>query len=402
MKKIALGLAALATLALTSCSNDDDNNQVFTNNVTAPDTYTFERDGNSTVSFGGQTTRIQMAQEIVSGMVDPSNTEAILDNMFAHVQDANDFSDANLNASDKSVRSKIAASTDFYSANTTDANNIKATFDLFIEEQVNTVFPNWSTTATAGVAGQLQQVGGGSIRYVNGSGLEYNQAFAKGVIGALMVDQMLNNYLSQSVLDEADNRANNNASVLDGTNNYTTMEHKWDEAYGYLYGNEDNPAVPVYEADNFLSEYVAKVNEDPDFEGIALDIYNAFKLGRAAIVAKDYDLRDVQAQVIRGKISTVIGVRAIYYLQQGKANLDLDKASAFHALSEAYGFIYSLQFTRQPGTNDPYFTKDEVQQMLDQLMLGDGFWDVTASSLDAISNTIAAQFYFTAGQASSL
>lgn len=402
MKKIALGLAALATLALTSCSNDDDNNQVFTNNVTAPDTYTFERDGNSTVSFGGQTTRIQMAQEIVSGMVDPSNTEAILDNMFAHVQDANDFSDANLNASDKSVRSKIAASTDFYSANTTDANNIKATFDFFIEEQVNTVFPNWSTTATAGVAGQLQQVGGGSIRYVNGSGLEYNQAFAKGVIGALMVDQMLNNYLSTAVLDAGDNVANNDADVLDGTNSYTTMEHKWDEAYGYLYGNEDNPAVPVYEADKFLSEYVAKVNEDPDFEGIALDIYNAFKLGRAAIVAKDYDLRDVQAQVIRGKISTVIGVRAIYYLQQGKANLDLDKASAFHALSEAYGFIYSLQFTRQPGTNDPYFTKDEVQQMLDQLMLGDGFWDVTASSLDAISNTIAAQFYFTAGQASSL
>ena len=102
------------------------------------------------------------------------------------------------------------------------------------------------------------------------------------------------------------------------------MEHKWDEAYGYLYGNEDNPAVPVYEADKFLSEYVAKVNEDSDFEGIALDIYNAFKLGRAAIVAKDYELRDVQAQVIRGKISAVIGIRAIYYLQQGKANLDLD------------------------------------------------------------------------------
>ena len=92
-----------------------------------------------------------------------------------------------------------------------------------------------------------------------------------------MVDQMLNNYLSLSVLDEADNKANNSAGVLDGTNNYTTMEHKWDEAYGYLYGNEDNPAVPVYEADKFLSEYVAKVNEDPDFEGIALDIYNAFR-----------------------------------------------------------------------------------------------------------------------------
>ncbi len=402
MKKIALGLAALATLAITSCSSDDDNNQVFTTNVKAPDTYTFERDGSSTVSFGGQTTRIQMAQEIVSGLKDPSNTEAVLDNMFAHVQGDNDFTDANLNASNKNVRSKIAASTDFYAANTTDANSIKATFDFFIEDQVNTVFPNWLTPASAGVAGQIQQAGGGAIRYVNGKGLEYNQAFAKGVIGALMMDQILNNYLSLSVLDEADNRANNDAGVLDGTNNYTTMEHKWDEAYGYLYGNEVNPAVPVLGADSFLNEYLSRVEEDPDFEGIALDIYNAFKLGRAAIVAKEYGLRDVQAQVIRGKISQIVAVRAIYYLQQGKASLGTDMASAFHALSEAYGFIYSLQFTRKPGTNDPYFTKDEVQQFLDQLMVGNGFWDVSDATLDAISNTIAAEFYFTAAQAGSL
>ena len=40
----------------------------------------------------------------------------------------------------------------------------------------------------------------------NAGGLEYNQLVNKGLIGALMVDQMLNNYLSAAVLDEADNR----------------------------------------------------------------------------------------------------------------------------------------------------------------------------------------------------
>jgi uncharacterized protein YjaZ len=43
------------------------------------------------------------------------------------------------------------------------------------------------------------------------------------------------------VLDEADNRTNNDAKVLEEGELYTTMEHKWDEAYGYLYGD---PSIP--------------------------------------------------------------------------------------------------------------------------------------------------------------
>ncbi|AEG99934.1 DUF4856 domain-containing protein [Lacinutrix sp. 5H-3-7-4] len=402
MNKLVLGLAALATITLSSCSSDDDTGVIIeTNNVTAPNTYVFERDGNTTVSFSGQTTRIQMAQEIVSGLSNTANTETILDNMFAHQEGANDFSDAALNASNKSVRSKTAASTDYYAANTTDAATIKATFDFFIEEQVNTVFPNWDTDASAGVAGSIQEAGGGSTRYVSEKGLEYNQAFAKGLIGALMVDQIVNNYLSPAVLDAGDNEANNDADVLDGDNNYTTMEHKWDEAYGYLYGNEANPAVPVLGADNFLNKYLSRVENDEDFTGIAMEIYNAFKLGRAAIVAKDYALRDAQANIIKEKISEIIAVRAVYYLQQGKADLGSDWASAFHSLSEGYGFVYSLQFTRKPGTNEPYLSKDEVLFYTDSLMEGNGFWDITPETLDTISNEISAEFSFTTEQAGS-
>jgi len=97
----------------------------------------------------------------------------------------------------------------------------------------------------------------------------------------------------------------------------------------------------------------------------------------------------------------VIGIRSVFYLQQGKNSLVNDKASAFHDLSEGYGFIYSLQFTRNPNTDLPYFSKTEVDNYLAQLMNGNGFWDVTEATLDQISNEISARFTFTTAQAGS-
>ncbi|MEP3836091.1 MAG: DUF4856 domain-containing protein [Algibacter sp.] len=392
MKKIVLSLFVLGSV-ITSCSNDDDGN--VETKVTAPSTYEFTREGNSTVSYSGQTTRILMAEEVVSALKVETNTEATIDAMFAHVAGANDFSDADLNASDKSVRSKLAASTDYFSANTTEANEIKADFDTWIEEQVNTVFPSWSVTASVGVAGALQQAGGGTTRYINAKGLEYNQAFAKGLIGGLMIDQILNNYLSPAVLDAGTNIEDNDNGVLEAGKTYTSMEHKWDEAFGYLYGNEADATNPVLDVDQFLSEYLDRVEADEDFAGIASSIYDAFKLGRAAIVAGEYSVRDAQAEIIKENISVIPAVRAVYYLQSGKNKLGVDDASAFHGLSEAYGFIYSLQFTRQPNSTEPYLSKTEVDGYLAQLMDGNGFWDVSAETLDSISNEISATFGFT-------
>ncbi|MDD7887055.1 DUF4856 domain-containing protein [Flavivirga sp. 57AJ16] len=399
MKKIVLSLFVVLAL-LQSCSSDDDGGSKH-NDVVAPATYEFVRNGSSTVNFGGQTTRIQMAEELVAAFKDNLQTKIALDAMFAHVENENDFSDPDLNASDKSIRSKTAASVDYFSANTTEANAIKADFDNWIESQVLDVFPNWNTTATPGNAGNLQEAGGGSTRYINAKGLEYNQAFAKSLIGALMVDQMLNNYLSSDVLDAGTNVADNDAETVEDGKSYTTMEHKWDEAFGYLYGNEENPEAPQLNADSFLNKYLSRVENDTDFAGIAADVYNAFKLGRAAIVAKNYDVRDEQAEIIREKISQVIGVRAVHYLQQGKGSLGTDNAAAFHNLSEGFGFVYSLQFTRKPGTNEPYFTKAEVDAIIATLMNGNGFWDLTEQALDTISNTISAKFSFTTAQAGS-
>jgi hypothetical protein len=399
MKKITLSLFAIASL-LISCSSDDDGPLIITE-LEAPATYTFARNGETTVSYSGQTTRILMGQEFVSALKDPSKTEAELDGMFAHVEGNVDFSDADLNASSKSIRSKVAASSDFFAANTADATAIKNDFDGWIANQVNDVFPRWDEDASAGVAGQIQEAGGGSIRYINAQGLEYNQAINKSLLGALMTDQLLNNYLSPAVLDSGDNVVDNNAETVAEGKNYTTMEHKWDEAFGYLYGTDDavNPAL---NQDSFLNKYLYRVEGDSDYQGIALRIYNAFKLGRTAIVANDYVVRDEQADIIKNEISKMIAIRAIYYLEQGRIVRSTgDNGGAFHDLSEGFGFIYSLQFTRKTGSNAPYFTKTEVDEYITQLMTGNGFWDVTDATLEAMSAEIANRFDLTIAQAGS-
>lgn len=392
-----------------SCDSDNVDPKINT-----PATYNFERDGQSTVSFSGQTTRINMADELTIAMLDFNMGESTLLEMYRNEKvdggDANPYSDPGLNASTKSVRSKTAASRDYFSSNSTESIAIKNEFEDWISRQVTEVFVAKDQLAMPGVAGQIAD--GSSTRYVNAQGLEYNQMVGKSLIGALMLDQVLNNYLSAAVLDEGDNIINNDQKVVEEAASYTAMEHKWDEAYGYFYGTSQNPADPnqtIGEDDNFMNKYIGRVENDPDFAGIADDIFNAFKLGRAALVESMYNLRDEQANIIREKASEIIGIRAVYYLQQGKNSLPVDRGNyasygpAFHDLSEGYGFIYSLRFTRNPASGDPYFTRSEVDGML-EVLLGDGpdgLWDVQPSTLDQLSAEIAERFTFTVVQAGS-
>lgn len=424
MKKVVFAVAIVGGLLLTSCESDDNGGDsvatcadgIMNGDETGidcggsctpcetaienPTTYSFSRNGESTVSFSGQTTRLEMGDEIVSALKNPSKTADELFAMYAHEEGAANFTDSGLNSSDKNMRSKTAASADFFSSNATDQALIRADFDQWLTAQAEEVFPSWGVAATAGTAGQLPD--GASTRYVNGKGLEYDQLWTKGLIGALATDQALNNYLSTAVLDEADNRANNDAGTPATDKPYTTMEHKWDEAYGYVYGLNADAANPNADlgADSFLNKYIGRVEGDQDFAGIADEIFQAFKLGRAAIVAKEYDVRDAQAEILRKKISEVIGIRAVYYLQQAKVSLAQESpayGTAFHDLSEGYGFIYSLQFTRKPGSNEPYFSKAEVDAFLVDLLDDgeNGLWNVELATLDTIAEAIAARFEFT-------
>lgn len=385
----------LIVLFLTSCGDDKPSSE----DVKTPATYSFERDGKSSVSYGGQTTRIAMATELIGALKKTDKTATDFLNMYTSKN--NPFADSELNASTKSVRSKVAASKDFFSANQSEGAQIKTQFETWMNSQVTEVFPSWNKEAKKGIAGQLAD--GSKTRYVSAKGLEYDQAIGKGLIGALMLDQIVNNYLSPAVLDEADNKAKNDAGTVKDGKSYTTMEHKWDEAYGYLFGASENGADPVANIgkdDKFLNKYLGRVDGDSNFTGISKKIFDAFKLGRAAIVAKNYSVRDKQADIIKEELSKVIAVRSVYYLQSGKKALaGEDFGGAFHDLSEAYGFIYSLRFTRKPGSSDSYFSKSEVDGFLSDLMKDNGFWSVSGATLDAISDKIAAKFDFTVAQA---
>ncbi len=370
-----------------------------------PAKYSFSRNGENTVLFSGQTTRLKMGDEIVAALLNPTKTAEELAAMYAHIEGALNFEDASLNGSDKNMRSKTAASADFFSTNATDQALIRADFDAWLVGQVDEVFPNWQVAAAPGVAGQIPD--GSATRYINAQGLEYDQLWTKGLIGALATDQALNNYLSSAVLDAGSNIADNDAGTVVEGKSYTTMEHKWDEAYGYVFGlNADttNPNADLG-ADSFLNKYIGRVEGDDDFVGIADEIFQAFKLGRAAIVAKQYDIRDTQAEIIKQRISEIIGIRAVYYLQQARPSLTQENpayGTAFHDLSEGYGFIYSLQFTRKPNSGDPYFTKAEVDAFLIDLMDDgpNGLWDVEDTTLESLATDIAARFDFTLAAAS--
>jgi len=378
----------LVLFAATACNDDDD----ISLSLEVPETYTFTRDGASTVSFSGQTTRIAMAEELVTAMLDFDQTRDGLMNMFTNAEGTSPFSDPALNASDKSLRSKVAASRDLFSANSVGAAEIKSDFDRWIFNQVNEIFPNRNELAATGQAGQIAD--GGSVRYVNAWGLEYNQAFAKSLIGALMYDQIANNYLSSTVLFEGTNQADNDARVIVDGNNYTTIEHFWDEAFGYVFGASANPAEPltdVGEADNFLNEYLGQVADQGGFTAVAIITERSFRTGRAAVVAADYDEVSRQAVMIRSELHKVLAARASFYLCEAIANLEAmpaNQGGAFHALSEAYGFIYSLRFIAQNSGN---FVPADFTVISD-VLLSDlrnednfGFWGLDADEIRTIN-----------------
>ena len=54
----------------------------------------------------------------------------------------------------------------------------------------------------------------------------------------MALDQIVNNYLQPCQLDSGTRKEDNTNGVMSGDKNYTDMEHKWDEAFGYLYGQE--------------------------------------------------------------------------------------------------------------------------------------------------------------------
>jgi hypothetical protein len=340
-----LGTLILSLAFFASCSTDTDDTK--TVNYEIPATYTFQRSGTTTVDFSGQTSRLHMLDEMGALFSTAAAAGTALDatqlqNMYSNIN--NPFASAILNSSGKDLKSKTAASSDYFTlflggGSTTE----KVAVQSFFESQF--ILGNAASigaTASAGSAGSY--IDGTKVRLFAANGLEPQQVLLKGMMGALMIDQISNHYLSTNYLDNGSNLLDNSNKVLAENSNYTTMEHFWDEAYGYVYGADDAANNSL----KYWSSYIEQVNADADFNTVSAEINLAFRKGRAAIVANDYVARDQQIEIIQKNLALVAAVRSVFYMQEGKAKLTTDNgAKAFHALSEGYGFIMSLRYTRQ-------------------------------------------------------
>ncbi|WP_338409739.1 DUF4856 domain-containing protein [uncultured Flavobacterium sp.] len=401
-KKQILALVAFSSLFISCTKNDID---IVPQNYTIPDTYTFDRNSTTSVDYSGQSSRISMLQEMgdyykTQATAGNEVNETVLNNMYSN--SGNPFSSTDLNTSGKQLKDKTAASTDYFTllyggGSTVEQASVRTFFQTQFTQGNNASLGN---NAAVGVAGKY--LDGTSTRLFAANGLEPQQVVLKGMMGASFMDQIANNYLSVNKLDAGTNVIDNTNKVVEAGKNYTTMEHNWDEAYGYIYGGD----IASTNSFKFWSSYINQVNNDTDFNTLKAAIDLAFRKGRAAIVANDYTTRDAQIAIIKEKLALVPAVRAVFYLQEGKAKLITDNgAKAFHALSEGYGFIMSLRYTNKPGTNNPYFTKTEVDTMLNSLISGpNGLWDIDNISpkLDAISAQIATKFGFTVAQAATV
>lgn len=401
----SIGALVLSLSALTSCSSDDDSGTPTNPTYEVPATYTFQRNGTSTIEFSGQTSRLQMLNEMGAQFTTAAtNGTALsvsqLSNMYSNQNSP--FSSSELNDSGKNIKSKTAASSDYFNTFLGGGSTIEKTaVQAFFESQFQIgADASQGNSASAGVAGSY--LDGSKMRLFAANGLEPQQILLKGMMGAMMMDQISNNYLSTLKLDGGSNVLENTNKVFSADGNFTTMEHYWDEAYGYVYGADESAT----NSKKFWSSYIDQVSADADFGSTANDINLAFRKGRAAIVANDYNTRDQQINIIQSKLALVSAVRAVHYLQEGKGKLVQDNgAKAFHALSEGYGFIMSLRYTREPETDNPYFSKSEIDTMLATLVSGpNGLWDIDNLSpkLDALSTQIATKFGFTVAQAATV
>ena len=334
--------------------------------IVAPETYYFEVMGPmgpaNTVSYSGQTTRLMMAKQLTDALKNGTHDLSQLVQMWTT---GTGFADG-LDNSSKILRSKTSASA-------TASATVQVQLDELLETYSNEVLSNWSGNASAGVGGEYTTPG--RTVHIDNKGREIDQLFAKSLIGALCFDQTSNKYTEASYQAGLNNTDRDPAE----DNNATEMEHKWDEGFGYVYGMVEGNTTGDLSTDALLGKYLNKYGDKVPV------VFDAFKLGRAAIVGSDYTLRDAQSAIIKTELSEVIVGKTVGYLESAADELEANGITAdyFHDLSEGWGFILSLQYT-------DWFSNSDVNSMLEQLDAGNGFWDRTAAELDAMAAQILA------------
>ena len=320
-----------------------------------PATYAFTRNGETSVSYSGQTDRMNQLGEIKDKLLEGDggseiDAQVLLD-MFANTGD-----NGNGNFSFSSTKQL---------KNKTFDPDVSWFEDLMNSAATASVDGNAGAQAADGTAGLITRSNGNTI-LVDGNGREFTQLIEKGLMGATFMYQILNTYLTQ----ERIGNGVENTALADGKN-YTDMEHHMDEAFGYFGAPVDFSSA--YSGSGSFSFWAKYSNTVDPHTSSSDQIMTAFRTARAAIVAMDYTERDQQVDILHQELQKVAAATAIHYANEALAATD--DGDRLHVLSECYAFTQALRYANPDHRN---LTIAQVDELLN-VQIGDNFWQVTTT-----------------------
>ncbi|MEQ8625394.1 MAG: DUF4856 domain-containing protein [Vicingaceae bacterium] len=365
---IGLGLS----LGMTSCSDDDEQDPITNNGgntVSTPDTYEFMRNSMSSVSYSGQTDRLNQLEELKAVLVSGDNGASInaqtLKDMFSNV---GDNGNGNFSfSSSKQLKNKTFE---------LDRDN-KYFENLFDSTAKASINGSNSTPASNGVAGLLSRSNGASI-LVDANGREFTQLIEKGLMGATFYHQITNVYLTDSKIGETVDNTN-----LEQGQNYTEMEHHFDEAFGYVGAPTDFKSN--YNGSGNVRFWAKYSNTADDNIQMNDKLMTAYKRARQAIVEKKYDVLDVEVKNIQFRFEQLVAATAIHYANETK--IMTNDGDRLHVLSECYAFTRALRYSNPEVRK---LTQSEVDTLLGYI--GDNYWNTTESNLNLLINKLASTY----------
>ena len=371
LSKITLG--SMVVLIAASCSKEGctdpnasnydanagtTNNDLCEYNYDVPSTYAFtDADGNNTVSYGGQTARMDMLSEMVTYLksangsnatpatLDASTLLAMYDNSYTG------WTDQSLVGNGKQLKSKTALA----------------------DAGIQAMFEGWMSAAAAASPDQT-----GSYLQ-DASGVEWTQMIEKGLMGACFASQMTSNYLAGIEADDNETAVDPAAGKF-----YTEMEHHWDEAYGYFTDAVDYPANGT---DRFWGKYANKSYLEDNL-GSATDISTAFRTGRAALSAHNTADALAQRDIIIAEVKQMQAGMAIHYLNDVKSKVSsgADQSAINHSMSEALAFIFGIQFISET----PDMSSADVMALVNQIEPAVAGFTMSLTSINAVIDQVAA------------
>jgi hypothetical protein len=385
--KLTMASLVMFSLTMTSCKKEegctdpnslnynpdaevDDGSCEYANSYTVPSEYSF-----TNVAYPGQTVRILLLKDLVAKINSATTTTVTA---------------AELNA--------IYTNTpDMY----TSISSGKKLEDKVANQAVKDSIQAWFA--------QIETLSGASGTYVRPDGVDLKQMVEKTLMGAVFYYRAVNDYLNPIA-------SKDNSTVTPGQG--TSMEHSWDEAFGYFGAardyntytdaeivspgkkdsNGDSNFDPQSEICYYYSQTAAKRDitaagfssgSQSNFTGT---IFSEFLKGRAGISNKDYVPRDNAVINIKASWDKLIAATVIHYINEVKSDITNSGADLNKHWAEMKGYLSMIQHnnanalgTANIATIDSYFGNKPA--------------DATIANLNAAANLLKTAYGFSTEQA---